>query len=251
MRYGVQAWHIRLDKAMPMLLLALTYFSIRSLSRFPYLVPNPIRQMYSILSKRISQFISVALHPLFAPTIAFAIIMAFNPFLFESNTLEKFLILLEIFVMTAIIPLMMVYVFYKIKIIKSLLMKKKEERLQPLVINLVIYTILYFQLKGDGYPTILNLTLLAGAVAAFITIVINFFTKISLHSIAIAGLATLVYCTSESSSFKIQTLLYTLLILAGVVGTARLVLNAHKPIQIYLGYFVGWISVLAVYSIMN
>jgi len=47
-------------------------------------------------------------------------------------------------------------------------------------------------------------------------------------------------------SYEVQTniVLMIIMLAAGLVGTARLLLGAHKPDQIYGGYFIGMVSML-------
>jgi len=52
--------------------------------------------------------------------------------------------------------------------------------------------------------------------------------------------------------YLLQTniVLLAITIIAGLVGTARLILSAHRPSEVYGGYFIGIVSMLIAYRIV-
>jgi membrane-associated phospholipid phosphatase len=49
---------------------------------------------------------------------------------------------------------------------------------------------------------------------------------------------------SERLTLDLNTMLMVLFVVAGLVGYARLRLNAHNPLQVYAGFLVGMGSLL-------
>ena len=70
--------------------------------------------------------------------------------------------------------------------------------------------------------------------------------KSSLHMIGIGGIIGFVMIMSFEYQLNFNSLLASLFLVAGLIGVARLSLNAHKPGEVYIGFLVGvlaqWIS---------
>jgi len=72
--------------------------------------------------------------------------------------------------------------------------------------------------------------------------VFNFQIKVSAHSASIAGILGFLWGLKLNDP-EIMMLypVVTTIIAIGVVMSARLLLNAHKPIEIYLGAVLGYV----------
>ena len=94
---------------------------------------------------------------------------------------------------------------------------------------------------------------------------INNFTKISLHAIAISSMVAAMLFLKfvfDYSEFvvrirpdlvyivSIDLLIIVSILIAGLVGTSRMILQAHKPDQIYGGYLVGGFAHLIAYIVV-
>ena len=75
--------------------------------------------------------------------------------------------------------------------------------------------------------------------------IITFFWRISLHTIGMGGLlgffTEMMITQAFDKSIMIPVFMLTVII-AGLVGSARLYLEAHTPAQIYAGYAVGFVG---------
>jgi membrane-associated phospholipid phosphatase len=80
---------------------------------------------------------------------------------------------------------------------------------------------------------------LSASTSILITAIVNLKWKISAHMVGIGGLcgaiATLVIHKPEPPF----GLLYVCILIAGLVGYARLRLQAHTPAQVYSGFLLG------------
>lgn len=73
---------------------------------------------------------------------------------------------------------------------------------------------------------------------------INFFWKISVHSIGVGGINGLLIGISRIMEAEITPLLFLSVLIAGLVGFARLKLNAHNYSQVYTGFLLGFFTIL-------
>jgi hypothetical protein len=141
-------------------------------------------------------------------------------------------------------------------LIESIEMKDKKERIGPLIITGLFYMWLYVNIRNnDLIPDAFSFFVLGSTISVFIALMINSFTKISLHTISAggfaAGMVMILYNWSNGfvdinipfleSIYRIsdRLLLIIIILLAGSVGTSRLVLKAHHQDEIYGGYMVG------------
>lgn len=90
-------------------------------------------------------------------------------------------------------------------------------------------------------PNVLKLMLIITVMVIAATIT-TFFYKVSVHSVAMCGLVGMLLPLNNASG---QGLLFypmvAVLVLAGVVMSARLQLNAHNPREILAGSVMGFV----------
>jgi len=70
-------------------------------------------------------------------------------------------------------------------------------------------------------------------------LILNNFIKISLHALAMGGAVTAIMLFSFFYQTPLGLYLCISLLIAGIVCTARLVLNSHTNFEIYAGFIVG------------
>jgi hypothetical protein len=90
--------------------------------------------------------------------------------------------------------------------------------------------------------------------------------KISAHAAGMGGLVTMVALTKLKFGYEeaqigfpgginlvlsIDYLLYSVIILSGIVCTARLILDAHESKEVYLGFIMGVLGILSSYMILH
>ena len=73
---------------------------------------------------------------------------------------------------------------------------------------------------------------------------INVWWKISTHTAAIGGVAGGLFVFAEFFGFNPVWWLSLTLILAGILGTSRMILRQHSLAQVVAGFFVGVICAI-------
>ena len=203
----------------------------------------------------LSKVISVVFQPLFLPIYAFLLYVTIDhhsTFLIRSEQASiQFNYILSIQILLAvIIPIGSLYVMYRSNIITSMSLPDRKERIPVLIITLFYYLLTYYFLRKIH---VTNLDFL-GAFMSFLTggiiltalsLMITFFWKISIHAIGISGLAGAFLGFSEllfpiQNGGEITIINILLLILVGVVCSARLHLKAHSFLQIIGGITLGF-----------
>lgn len=193
-----------------------------------------------------AQVVSVILHPLVMPTFGLLCYYSFFPTIRHFNDAELFMqIFLRVLLFTLILPLMSVGLMIRIGKVQNIFIDNQRERSWPLLIAAAIYLTTYqFILPSPPVPVFIPLFVLGAAAALIAALLINLKWKISLHMIGIGGLCgglTAIYFFAHEGN---PLWLCICFILAGILGTARLLLNAHTSLQIFAGFVLGFAAEL-------
>ena len=86
--------------------------------------------------------------------------------------------------------------------------------------------------------------ILSSLIAILVTMLITLRYKISIHMVGAGGLVALIGFLAFYLKVDLQFYLVISLVLAGITGTARLILKAHTPDQVYTGFLTGFSVVL-------
>ena len=201
---------------------------------------------------KVSKILSVVFHPLLIPTYTLLIIFNLNVFFsMIIPQLAKWQILGMVFLITFLFPLFMMILFQRIGIIKSLYMKTKEERTLPYLMTIIFYYLASYLLKQLQISPIFYYFILGATFLIIITLIINFFWKISIHMIGIGGMLGTLIGLSFLWMIDIPFLIILLILCSGITGFARLKLNAHNPAQIYSGFLLGTSFMLLLFLVIS
>jgi hypothetical protein len=186
-----------------------------------------------------ARIISILFHPLIIPTVGFLLLFNSGTYLAYLPFEYKKMILLIVFLCTFVIPLSILPFFLYHKIINDINMSGARERFAPLVISFILFVLCYFLLRRVPIPPDYLSFCLGCAASAFLTLLIITKWKISLHMVGIGGLVGLITYLIIKMQVNLGFYMILAIIAAGLTGTARLLLNAHKPFEIYAGFLAG------------
>ena len=116
---------------------------------------------------------------------------------------------------------------------------KKERRLVPYIISIVCYFGCFFWMEYRNTPRVISIIVVVALAIQMICAFINVWWKISTHTAAIGGVAGALVSYSIAFAFNPLWWLCFVLILAGIVGTARMILRQHSLSQVVTGFLVG------------
>ena len=197
---------------------------------------------------KFSKLISYFFHPINFPIIGTILFFLFIPeFIFKP---QEHLIIAVIFIGTYIFPILLLWLLKRFEMIKSYHMVNIEERKFPLLLFISISFIIGHWLYKSTIVDILALFFFGyGLSLICISIFLYLKIKISLHTLGVSGLIGFLIYFSYFYKINIITILATLFVLLGVVGSARLKLRAHQLNEVLLGGFLGIASQFVVYLI--
>jgi hypothetical protein len=189
------------------------------------------------------------LHPIVIPTIGVMLYFLLIPNNLTSK--QKLMVLSLVFIVTYLIPLLLIVLFKKLRFIKSYKIESIKERKLPVALMVFLFYLLGTTINNVANLRDLGLLFYATSLALFIIYVLFFFRiKASVHLLSL-GIFTgffMILSNIHSKSFLIVIII--LFLLAGVLATARLALKAHTSKEIYVGFFIGLLSTSIVYILL-
>ena len=152
----------------------------------------------------------------------------------------KKLLILIMLVNNVLLPLSLLPFFIRMNIISSWTITERKERNFPLIITTILYCITSFLIFRFNIPVFLKTYIFAASFISLIVTVINFWWKISLHSVGAGALISLVFILSLKMLTPLEWYLISTVVIGGLVLSSRLKLNLHSPQQVWIGLFTGF-----------
>lgn len=185
-------------------------------------------------------------HPLLMPTLGLLVLLNSGSYVSLLDPAAKRAILFVMALGTLVFPLMMLPIFFYRNLVLNQKGSMVEERWVPRIIILILYiiTCVYF-LRLPLNRIIQGYVLAVAATMALLTL-ISIRVQISMHTAALGGVAGLIIALIIFFGTQLEGFLLIALLAGGIVGTARLMEGAHRPVEIYGGFLLGFVSVLTV-----
>lgn len=201
-------------------------------------------EYFHVVKKYLAHFISVIFQPTLASSLSLLIFqLSFSkinlPFVHEYFYPFFFII----FCATYLLPSISIIFLKLTNTISSYSIDNKEDRLKVSVLICVIWISILSAIitKFEMSPS-LQIVLIGQIVTIVLVSILNYFYKFSLHTFSISFLVFLLaFAISRSQKFDFMPVLYFSILIAGIVGWARLYLQKHTQVQLYVGYISGGI----------
>lgn len=201
--------------------------------------------------KTFAQIVSWVFVPLFMPLYALAILMfipSVEDYVFNDDSLyhihrqNKGAILLIFFVCSVLAPGLTLLMLKSRKIISTIEIDDRRERLIPLLITagycLLLYLFFVFIPNGTRFPKYIYALPLSGFITISLFAWINVYTKISLHACGAGILTGLIFAYCANSIYFSFSLLMIAVFVSGFIMASRMYLNKHTLAQVLYG-FIG------------
>ena len=198
-------------------------------------------QNQSKILRTIAKFVSYVLHPLFIPTYVFIWLVKRFPINFDDIT-QRGLLLKEIsvFLNASFFPAFAVFLLYRLKFIESIYLRTQKDRIIPYIITMIFYWWMWYLSRSfQDQPVVLKFFYFGIFLTTIFGLIINNFIKISMHAIGAGTFFAFIILTCLTYKTLLGGDIISVTFLAGVVCTARLLLNQHSNTEIYAGLIIG------------
>lgn len=190
---------------------------------------------------------SYIFHPLFMPLAGVLFYFWVSPRYFSAAFLYSKIFATAI--MTVIIPILSFYMLKNLRLVTEIHLKNVKERIYPLAMQ-ALFTFILVQIVFDGYeiPALYFyfVAILSSSISAFLLAILKH--KASLHMIGVAGFSTFVFGLSLHFGMNLLWILAILIIGIGGTASSRLEAKAHTYPELIIGFLVGAIPQLLVFT---
>lgn len=203
----------------------------------PDLPPTQAENLFSGVAHGLSWVFVPLLMPVYAALLAFNYsVLAFTGF----GTRAALTLIILLF--NVGVPSLIVLILKKMGIVKDIGLNNRTERFIPYLIGIIclVGTALFLGYKHA--PQWLVWFYMGGAAAGVVEVIVNHWWKISVHAAGIAGVVALLLhlIIFDYTLPGIETWLIISILLAGLLGAARIWLGRHTLAQVLAGYAVGF-----------
>jgi chromate transport protein ChrA len=186
------------------------------------------------------------------PTYGILVMFNTNSYLnfvipYEFKKLIVFLILLTTF----IVPTIISFILLNRKVISSIEMEEPKERTLPYIFTIGFYFFTLYLLRDTPLPNVIFHFIIGATIAIITAFIINIKWKISAHMIGIGGMLGALLSVQLFLSINVSFYIILAFIIAGCLGSSRLYLKKHTPMQVYCGFILGLITQLLVIGLMH
>lgn len=201
------------------------------------------------MSRRFAQIISYILHPAIIPSLGAFLILNVIP---EHITAEQIRYTTAfVFLSTYIVPAVFSLIMRQMGMIQSLHMSDAKDRRYPFMVSIVFFAFTGYTLFNNEVAIEIVAVLAASAITLLIFLSFLSISKLSVHLAGMGGLtATVLYLSYTYHLMMLETLAMVVL-LSGMLGTARLKLKAHSLFQVIAGFAIGMSCTLIAFHVLE
>lgn len=180
--------------------------------------------------EKISKIISALFFPMINTIIVFSLVIFLNKYNTPKENSYFFMLIILFFV---VIPILLMWILKKFKMIKSFDVFERQKRIIPFIFTIISYSLGFvILLYAKDSPVFLKSMTLCYIINTVVILIVTIWWKMSVHAMAIAGpIVGLHYF------FGNVILPFYLLII--LVGYSRVVLKRHTIAQVIAGGLTG------------
>lgn len=188
-----------------------------------------------------AKLLSYICHPLFIPTYFFLWVEYRFPEQSAGASLDTIqLRLIGVFITTAFFPALTVFLLWRLKFIQNIYLRTNKERIVPYLASMIFYWWMWYLARGfNDQATVLRYFYLGMFIATIPAVVLNTFSKVSMHAMGVGGFCTALLFTNIFYQTHLGFDTTLALLIAGTVLSARIFLKEHLSSEIYIGLFIG------------
>ena len=188
-----------------------------------------------ILAARV---VSMVFTPFYLPVVGL-VALFFLSYLSLMPVAYKLQVLTLVYFFTILLPTVLIHLYRKYQGWNLIELGHKERRMVPYVISILCYFFCVYIMDMLHIPHFMGTIVSAALAIQIVCALINVWWKISTHTSAIGGVAGALFVFGEFFGFNPIWWLCLVLMLAGILGTSRMILRQHSLSQVVAGFLVG------------
>lgn len=189
--------------------------------------------------------LSIMFTPFYLPIVSMIAMFIFS-YLNILPWQYKLQVIVETYLFTILIPTILIHLYRRYHGWSLFHLASRERRMVPYVISILSYVTWYYIMRWMHMPHIMSAIIVAALFVQIICALTNVWFKVSTHMAAIGGVTGGIVAFSFIFGFNPVWWISLVIILSGMVGTARMMLRIHTLSEIIVGYLLGAITTFLV-----
>ena len=200
---------------------------------------------------RTARVISAIFTPFSIPFLAFLILFLFS-YLRIMPIQYKLIVLGVVYCFTILMPTLTIFLFRKINGFSPEDLGERKRRFMPFLLTITSYVFCLVMMHRLNIPWYMTGIILAALIMMVICIVVNLKWKLSEHMAGVGAIVGGLVSFSALFGYNPVWWLCLFILIAGVLGTARIILQHHTLGEALVGFAVGLIcSLLVLHPLSN
>ena len=192
-----------------------------------------------------ARIVSLVFTPFYLPLVGLLTMFLFS-YLSLYPWLFKLRILAMVLLFTIMLPTFLIRMYQRYNGWTLIELGQKERRMVPYIISILCYFACIYLMELVHVPHFMVSIVIAALTVQMVCALVNMVWKISTHMAAIGGFAGALFVFADAFGFNPVWWFCLLFIVAGLLGSSRMILRQHTLSQVVAGFFVGMVcTVLA------
>lgn len=185
-----------------------------------------------------ARVLSAVFNPFYLPTVGLIVLFTLS-YLSLLPISYKLLVLGLVYIFTILLPTLLISLYRHHQRWTLIELGQRERRMVPYVISILSYFMCVYIMDSMHIPHFMSSILIAALIIQILCSIVNVWWKISTHTAAIGGMAGAIAAFSMIFGFNPIFWLCVVLLVAGVLGTCRMILRQHSLSQVVAGFVLG------------
>ena len=187
---------------------------------------------------RVARITSIVFTPFSIPFLAFLVLFLFS-YLRIMPILYKGIVLGIVYCFTILTPTITIFLFRKINGFARQELSERKKRYVPILLTIISYVFCLLMMRKLNIPWYMTGIIFVSLVISIICILVNLKWKLSEHIAGMGGIIGGLVSFSALFSYNPVVWLCLFILIAGILGSARIVLGHHTLGEVLSGFVVG------------
>ena len=206
--------------------------------------PQP-QMLTTRIEERVSKVVSWVFNPFSIPFLAFLILLLFS-YLRMLPITYKLIILGIVYTFTILTPSLAIYVYCRLNKLSMKDLTLRHHRYAPFLLTILSYVCCLLLMRKMNIPWYMSGIILAALLMQVICICLNLVWKLSEHMAGAGAIVGGLVAFSALYGYNPIWWLCLFILIAGILGSARISLGHHTVDEVIGGFAIGMLCTLLV-----
>ena len=194
---------------------------------------------------RVARITSMVFTPFSIPFLSCLVLFLFS-YLRIMPLQYKLIVLGVVYCFTILMPTITIFLFRKINGFASQELSERKKRYIPILLTIISYVFCLLMMRRLNIPWYMTGIILASLVVSVICIIVNIKWKLSEHMAGMGGIIAGLISFSALFGYNPVAWLCLFILIAGILGSARIVLGHHSLGEVLFGFIIGFLCAFVI-----